>query len=69
MALAPFEVLFEADLPEYKLPAYKLPIDLQHVYGRLGFATPVLYSNFVSSVDGVVTLGSTPSAGSVISGK
>ena len=64
MALAPFDVLFEADLP-----AYKLPVDLQHVYGRLGFPTPVLYSNFVSSVDGVVTLGSTPSAGSVISGK
>src|SRR6202022_4520366 len=64
MALAPFEGLFEADLP-----AYKLPVDLQHLYGRLGFATPVLYSNFVSSVDGVVSLGSTPSAGSVISGK
>lgn len=64
MALAPFEVLFEADLP-----AYKLPVDLQHLYGRLGFPTPVLYSNFVSSVDGVVALGSTPSAGSVISGK
>jgi riboflavin biosynthesis pyrimidine reductase len=64
MALAPFDVLFEADLP-----SYKLPVDLQHVYGRLGFPTPVLYSNFVSSVDGAVALGSTPSAGSVISGK
>ena len=64
MALAPFEVLYEAELP-----AYKLPFDLQHVYGKLGFATPVLYANFVASVDGVVTLGSTPSAGSVISGK
>jgi riboflavin biosynthesis pyrimidine reductase len=29
----------------------------------------VLFSNFVSSIDGVVALGSTPSAGSVISGK
>src|SRR5258708_10680093 len=64
MALAPFEVLYEADLP-----AYKLPVDLQHMYGRLGFPTPVLYSNFVSSVDGVVALGSTPSAGPVINGK
>jgi riboflavin biosynthesis pyrimidine reductase len=64
MALAPFEVLFEADLP-----AYKLPFDLQHLYGRLGFPSPVVYSNFVSSVDGVVALGPTPSAGSVISGK
>jgi riboflavin biosynthesis pyrimidine reductase len=63
--LAPFEILFEAET----LTDYSLPADLQHVYGRLGFTTPVLYSNFVSSLDGVVTLGSKPSAGSVISGK
>ena len=50
MALQPFEVLYEADLPAYKLPA-----DLQHLYGRLGFARPVLYSNFVASLDGVVS--------------
>jgi riboflavin biosynthesis pyrimidine reductase len=62
--IQPFDILFEADLPAYKLPA-----DLQHLYGRLGFSTPVVYSNFVSSVDGVVTLGSKPSAGSIISGK
>lgn len=62
--LAPFDVLFEADVPDYALPT-----DLKHLYGRLGFASPVLYSNFVSSVDGVATLGSKPSAGSVISGK
>jgi riboflavin biosynthesis pyrimidine reductase len=64
MALEPFEVLYEVDLPAYKLPA-----DLHHLYGRLGFADRVVYSNFVSSLDGVVTLGSKPSAGSVISGK
>jgi riboflavin biosynthesis pyrimidine reductase len=64
MGLQPFEVLYEADLPAYKLPA-----DLHHLYGRLGFPTPVVYSNFVASVDGVVTLGSRPSAGSIISGK
>ena len=63
--LAPFDVLFEAD----SLPDYTLPADLMHLYGRLGFSTPVVYSNFVSSVDGVVTLGAKPSAGSVISGK
>jgi riboflavin biosynthesis pyrimidine reductase len=63
--LAPFDVLFEADA----LPDYKLPADLMHVYGRLGFPSPVVYSNFVSSLDGVVTLGTKPSAGSVISGK
>jgi len=63
--LAPFEVLYEGDTPT----DYTLPADLQHVYGRLGFSTPIVYSNFVSSLDGVVTLGSKPSAGSVISGK
>lgn len=51
------------------MPAYKLPADLQHLYGGLGFTTPLVYSNFVSSLDGVVTLGSKPSAGSIISGK
>ena len=64
MALTPFDILYEADLPAYKLPA-----DLHHVYGRLGFSTPVTYSNFVASMDGVVSLGSLPSAGSVVSGK
>ncbi|MEO8744022.1 MAG: dihydrofolate reductase family protein [Candidatus Dormiibacterota bacterium] len=62
--LAPFEVLYEADLPHYRLPA-----DLEELYGGLGFPRQVLYSNFVSSLDGVATLGSTPSAGSVLSRK
>jgi riboflavin biosynthesis pyrimidine reductase len=44
-------------------------VDLQHLYGRLGFPASLIYSNFVSSVDGVVSLGSKPSAGSIISGK
>ncbi len=50
---APFEVLFEADLPSYALPQ-----ELGRLYGRLGFAERVVYSNFVSSLDGVVPLGS-----------
>jgi riboflavin biosynthesis pyrimidine reductase len=64
MALEPFDILYEADLPTYKLPA-----DLHHLYGRLGFSTPAMYSNFVASLDGVVSLGSVESAGSVVSGK
>ena len=63
--LSPFRVLYEAE----GLPEYALPVDLKHLYGRLGFAKQAIYSNFVSSIDGVVTLGSKPSAGSVISGK
>jgi riboflavin biosynthesis pyrimidine reductase len=62
--LAPFEVFVEAERPSYALPEA-----LSRVYGRLGFADRVVYSNFVSSLDGVVSLGSGTSAGSVISGK
>ena len=46
-----------------------MPGDLQQIYGRLGFGQQAIYSNFVTSLDGVVTLGSTPSAGSLISGR
>jgi riboflavin biosynthesis pyrimidine reductase len=46
-----------------------MPDILERLYGGLGFDEPVLYSNFVASVDGVVTLGSKPSAGSEISGR
>jgi riboflavin biosynthesis pyrimidine reductase len=46
-----------------------MPEELVRVYGHLGFGDRVIYSNFVSSLDGVVTLGSTPSAGSAISGR
>lgn len=63
--LEPFDVLYEAA----DLPSYTLPPDLERLYGRLGFARPIVYSNFVESLDGVVSLGSLPSAGSIISGK
>lgn len=46
-----------------------MPEELERVYGGLGFADRVVYSNFVETVDGVVTLGSRPSAGSDISGQ
>src|SRR6266571_7789829 len=60
-----FEVLYEAG----GLPSYLLPFDLERIYGGIGFAPQTLYSNFVSSVDGVVALGEGHHAGSVISGK
>lgn len=63
--LEPFEVLHE----EEGGPRYQLPDELRRIYGGLGFGERALYSNFVSSLDGVVTLGAKPSAGSVISGK
>jgi len=46
-----------------------MPPELERIYGTLGFKEPVLYSNFVESLDGVTTLGSKPSAGSEISGR
>lgn len=46
-----------------------MPRELERVYGNLGFQEPVLFSNFVESLDGVTTLGSKPSAGSEISGR
>jgi riboflavin biosynthesis pyrimidine reductase len=63
--LAPFSVLVD----EAERLTYDLPEALSRIYGRLGFADRVVYSNFVSSLDGVVTFGSGTSAGSVISGK
>jgi riboflavin biosynthesis pyrimidine reductase len=60
------ETLFEAP----GLPAYDLPLGLRERYGGpLGFASPRLYANFVSSIDGVVALGATPASPSVISGR
>lgn len=44
-----------------------MPKELEEIYGAIGFPQQVIYSNFVTSLDGVVALGSTPNAGSVIS--
>lgn len=46
-----------------------MPEEIERLYGCIGFDEPVLYSNFVESLDGVVTLGSSPNAGSAISGR
>lgn len=62
--LEPFQVLLEREVP-----TYAMSWTLERIYGRLGFGAPVLYANFVASLDGVVSLGPAPSAGSVISGR
>jgi riboflavin biosynthesis pyrimidine reductase len=51
------------------LPGYDIPSDLGELYGAIGFPARVMYSNFVSSLDGVVALGAEASAGSIISGR
>lgn len=55
--MEPLEVLFEVD----GLPATKLPKKLVELYGgSIGFREPSLYSNFVSTIDGVVAIPSVP---------
>jgi len=63
--LAPFSVLF--DQPD--LPAFALPEEAGRLYGDWDSRSGSLLELFVSSVDGVVALGSGFSAGSIISGK
>jgi riboflavin biosynthesis pyrimidine reductase len=46
-----------------------MPATLERIYGALGFEDRLIYSNFVMSLDGVVNLGASTSAGSVISGR
>jgi riboflavin biosynthesis pyrimidine reductase len=62
----PLEPLFETD----GLPSYDLPAELERLYGgSLGFETPRLYANFVSSLDGVVALEGEEHSSQTISGK
>jgi riboflavin biosynthesis pyrimidine reductase len=59
----PLEVFFEAD----GLPSSDLPAELERLYGgSLGFRTPRLYANFVSTIDGVVAIPSVPHSNKVI---
>ena len=58
------ELLFE----RAGLPRFDLPEALTSVYGGgLGFASPRLYANFVTSLDGVVSLAEKGESGHVIS--
>jgi riboflavin biosynthesis pyrimidine reductase len=62
----PLEPLFETD----GLPSYDLPAEVERLYGgSLGFETPRLYANFVSSLDGVVALEGEAHSSQMISGK
>jgi riboflavin biosynthesis pyrimidine reductase len=61
--MEPLDVLFEAG----GLPATDLPDQLLELYGGpLGFREPCLYSNFVSTIDGVVAIPSVPRSNVVI---
>lgn len=66
-SLAPLELLYER-AGEFR---FGLPPALAAAYGGdLGFTTPCVYANFVTSIDGVAALGPEyPSSGSAISGR
>jgi len=56
-------LLFEDDA----LPSFDLPDELARLYGgSLGFVTPRLYANFVSTLDGVVAISSVPDSNRII---
>lgn len=59
------ELLWEAD----GLPAYDLPEELESLYGgAFGLAPPLLYANFVETLDGVVAIRSEPKSNRLVSG-
>jgi riboflavin biosynthesis pyrimidine reductase len=59
------ELLYEAE----GLPAYDLPQELERFYGgRFGLAPPVLYANFVETIDGIVAIRSEPRSNRLVSG-
>ena len=59
------ELLWEAD----GLPAFDLPEELESLYGGpLGLARPILYANFVETLDGIVAIRSEPRSNRLVSG-
>jgi riboflavin biosynthesis pyrimidine reductase len=59
-----FQTLFESP----GLPRFELPSNLDQIYGGFGLARPVVYADFVSSIDGVVALPGVPRSSALISG-
>lgn len=63
LPLEPLELLYEAQ----GLPSFDVPEQLRaHYGGRLGFARPRVFTNFVSSLDGVVAIPSLTQSSSII---
>jgi len=61
--MEPLDVLFEGERPR----AADLPSELARLYGGgVGFEEPCLYSNFVSTIDGIVALPSVPQSNVLI---
>jgi riboflavin biosynthesis pyrimidine reductase len=61
--MEPLDLLHETD----GLPTVDLPEPLRELYGgELGFREPCLYSNFVSTIDGVVAIPSIPRSNALV---
>jgi riboflavin biosynthesis pyrimidine reductase len=61
----PLELLYEAEA----LPAFDLPEELERLYGgSFGLTPPVLYANFVETLDGIVAIRSEPKSNRLVSG-
>ena len=59
------ELLWEAE----GLPAFDLPEELESLYGGpFGIESPLLYANFVETLDGVVAIRSEPRSNRLVSG-
>jgi riboflavin biosynthesis pyrimidine reductase len=65
MGFSQLEVLFE----EAGLPRFELPDEIQDAYGgTLGFEEPLVFANFVATLDGVVAIPSLPKSNKLIAG-
>ena len=62
--LPEFQTLFEAP----GLPRFDLPEAVERAYGAFGLAPRVVYSNFVSSIDGIVAIPDVQRSSALISG-
>ncbi len=61
----PLELLFEVD----GLPRVDLPPELERLYGGgFGLTPPLLYANFVETLDGVVAIRAEPKSNRLVSG-
>jgi riboflavin biosynthesis pyrimidine reductase len=63
--LSPLELLWEVD----GLPSFDLPEELERLYGGpFGLGRPLLFANFVETLDGVVAIRSEPRSNRLVSG-
>jgi riboflavin biosynthesis pyrimidine reductase len=63
--MTPLEVLYEAA----GLPSFDLPAELAADYGgAFGLDEPLLYANFVSTIDGVTAIPSLPGSNKLVAG-